>query len=55
MASNLEQLPTLKEASRILIQEAMRRSNNNQRVAAMMLGITPQAMNQRLKKMNRES
>jgi DNA-binding NtrC family response regulator len=54
-ASNLESLPSLKEASRILIQEAMRRSGNNQRVAALMLGITPQAMNQRIKKINKKS
>lgn len=46
----LAHLPTLKEATRILIQEAMDRADNNQRVAALMLGITPQALNQRLKK-----
>lgn len=48
--SSVEQLPTLKEADRILVDEALRRSNNNQRVAALMLGITPQALNQRLKR-----
>jgi DNA-binding NtrC family response regulator len=46
----LEQLPTLKEATDGLIREALRRSKNNQRVAALSLGITPQALNQRLKK-----
>lgn len=49
--TRLEQLPTLKEASHLLIEEALRRSNNNQRVAALALGITPQALNQRLKRM----
>jgi DNA-binding NtrC family response regulator len=49
-AAQLTQLPTLKESTRSLIQEAMKRANNNQRVAALMLGITPQALNQRLKK-----
>ncbi len=49
--TRLAQLPTLKEASLLLVDEAIRRSNNNQRVAALMLGITPQALNQRLKRM----
>ncbi|MFC1862645.1 sigma-54-dependent transcriptional regulator [Thermodesulfobacteriota bacterium] len=49
-AEKLIHLPTLKEASRTLIQEALKRANHNQRIAAMMLGITPQALNQRLKK-----
>lgn len=48
----LEQLPTLKEATDGLIQEALRRAGNNQRVAALSLGITPQALNQRLKRQN---
>ena len=48
----LEQLPTLKEATEGLIREALRRSKNNQRVAALSLGITPQALNQRLKRQN---
>lgn len=49
-ASGLDQLPTLKEATSAIIQEALRRADNNQRVAAHMLGITPQALNQRLKR-----
>ncbi len=48
--ANLEQLPTLKEATEALIREALNRSKNNQRVAALSLGITPQALSQRLKK-----
>jgi DNA-binding NtrC family response regulator len=49
-ARTLTSIPTLKEASRSLIKEAMKRAGNNQRAAAAMLGITPQALNQRLKK-----
>jgi len=44
-------LPTLKEVSRLLIEEAMQRAQGNQSIAARMLGITHQALNQRLKKM----
>lgn len=47
----LDRLPTLKAAALILVQEALRRSGNNQRVAAGLLGITPQALNQRLKRL----
>lgn len=50
-ASHLEHLPSLKEASIVLIEEALRRTNHNQRAAALLLGITPQALNQRLKKL----
>jgi DNA-binding NtrC family response regulator len=49
-AAALDRLPTIKEATRILVREALRRSGDNQRVAAHMLGITPQALNQRLKR-----
>jgi DNA-binding NtrC family response regulator len=45
-----EQLPTLKQAEQFLISEAMRRSNNNQAVAALQLGISRQALNKRLKR-----
>lgn len=37
-------LPTLKEATRILIAEAMKRTNNNQSIAAKLLGITRQTL-----------
>lgn len=40
--------PTLKEAEWILIQEALRRANNNQGLAASYLGISRQALNHRL-------
>ena len=46
----LKTLPTLKEASEILVQEALIRTGGNQRLAAEMLGITRQALNQRLKR-----
>jgi len=42
--------PTLKEAEDFLISEALSRSNNNQGIAASMLGITRQALNSRLKR-----
>lgn len=50
-----EPLPTLKEATGRLVREALRRANNNQRVAAMILGITPQALSQRLKRSGSEA
>jgi DNA-binding NtrC family response regulator len=48
----LNELPTLKESSLSLIKEAMHRAGNNQRVAAVMLGISHQALNKRLKRTN---
>ncbi|MFH0728466.1 MAG: sigma-54 dependent transcriptional regulator [Pseudomonadota bacterium] len=51
--SSLAKLPkllTIKEMTTTLIREALHRTNHNQREAALMLGITPQALNQRLKK-----
>jgi len=42
-------LPTIKEASNALVAEAMHRARNNQRIASAMLGISPPALNQRLK------
>lgn len=48
--SQIQQLPTIKEMTAALVTEAMRRAGNNQREASSMLGITPQALNQRLKK-----
>jgi len=43
------QLPTLKQAEDLLINEAMRRAKGNQAIAALSLGITRQALNRRLK------
>ncbi|MGD8834006.1 MAG: sigma-54 dependent transcriptional regulator [Desulfobacteraceae bacterium] len=46
---DLETLPTLKAAAEALIDEAMHRAGSNQKIAAAMLGITPPALNKRLK------
>jgi DNA-binding NtrC family response regulator len=45
-----EKLPTIKQASDLLVDEAMRRSGGNQSIAAGLLGITQQALSKRLKK-----
>lgn len=47
--------PTLKEIENHLVSEAMKFSNDNQGNAASLLGITRQALNQRLKKTNQNS
>lgn len=44
-----EQLPTLKDCAALLVEEALRRANGNQGVAAHLLGITRQALNSRLR------
>jgi DNA-binding NtrC family response regulator len=49
-----DQLPTLKEIEQLLIEEAMNRSNGNQSIAALSLGISRQALNKRLKKAERD-
>ncbi len=46
-------LPTIKHATRILIEEAMRRTGGNQSRAAKILGISQQALSKRLKKKQR--
>jgi DNA-binding NtrC family response regulator len=43
-----EQLPTLKQAEQLVIDEAMKRSKGNQSIAALSLGISRQALNKRL-------
>jgi DNA-binding NtrC family response regulator len=45
-----EELPTLKQAEQLVIDEAMKRSNGNQSIAALSLGISRQALNKRLQK-----
>lgn len=42
-------LPTIKEATRLLIETALERAGNNQSKAAAMLGISQQALSKRLK------
>ncbi len=42
-------LPTIKQATRMLVEEAMHRAGNNQTTAASLLGISQQALSKRLK------
>lgn len=43
-----ETLPTLKEAEQLIIEEALKRSNGNQTIAARLLGLTRRALNNRI-------
>ena len=45
-----ERLPTIEQAVHQLVEEAVRRAQGNQGVAAGMLGISRQALSKRLKK-----
>ncbi len=47
--TGFESLPTLKQANRHLIAEAMKRSNNNQSMASRLLGISRQTLIRQLK------
>jgi DNA-binding NtrC family response regulator len=47
---DMKKLPSLKQARRILIEEALRRSAGNQAVAAQMLGITRSGLNKLIKR-----
>lgn len=46
------EIPTIKQATRMLIAEAMKRADGNQSVAAKMLGISQPALSKRLKAEN---
>ena len=46
--SRWSQLPSLKEAEQMLVDEALRRSKGNQTIAAQFLGMTRSALNKRL-------
>lgn len=48
-------LPSIRQAERRLIEEAMRRSDRNQTMAAQILGITRQTLNRHLKNMRRKA
>ena len=48
----MNELPKLREMSDALIFEAMERSGKNQRVAAHILGLSPQTMGNRIQKLN---
>jgi transcriptional regulator with PAS, ATPase and Fis domain len=45
-----QSLPTIKEVTWQLVEEAMKRADRNQSAAAKMLGISQQALSKRLKK-----
>ena len=44
-------LPTLRETNNVLIDEALKRTNGNQSMAAQLLGITRQTLNRHLKRL----
>ena len=44
------QFPTFKEAEIIMIKEALKRSDNNQTIAAQLLGLTRRALNNRIQR-----
>lgn len=47
-------LPSIKDAEQLLIDEALRRSNDNQTIAAQLLGMTRSALNKRLMRAKQE-
>ncbi len=47
--SSLEKLPSLKDADLMLVDEAMKRSGGNQSAAAVILGVSQQALSRRMK------
>lgn len=49
-----EELPTIKEITAMLIEEALSRAKGNQSIAARLLGITQQALSKRLKNIKEE-
>ena len=48
--SSMSDLPTIKESTALLIDEALERAKGNQSIAARMLGITPSSLSKRLKR-----
>ena len=50
-----EPLPTLTQLNKLLVEEAMKRANSNQSLAARMLGISQPALSKRIKNMKEES
>lgn len=45
------QFPTFKSAEVLMIKEALKRSDNNQTIAAQLLGITRRALNNRIQRL----
>jgi len=52
--AGLDTLPTLRYAAQTLVNEALHRAGNNQKIAAAILGISPPALNKRLKQRERK-
>ncbi len=52
LVSFSSELPTIKQATELLVTEAIQRADNNQTIAAKMLGISRQALGKRLKNRN---
>jgi len=50
-----DRLPTLKQLTAQLIEEALARSKGNQAIAAGLLGISPQALSKRLGRRTRDA
>jgi len=50
-----DNLPTIRQMNKILIEEAMRRFNGNQTTAAGLLGISQPSLSRRLKMINKEN
>jgi DNA-binding NtrC family response regulator len=48
-------LPSIKQATQLLVAEAMKRADGNQTIAARVLGISQQALSKRLKSENQEA
>lgn len=44
-----QKLPTIKQATQLLVEEALQRADGNQTIAAKMLGVSQQALSKRLK------
>lgn len=47
--ASCQELPSIQETTRLLVEEAMKRAEGNQTVAARMIGISQQALSKRLK------
>ncbi|HEX9778174.1 MAG TPA: sigma-54 dependent transcriptional regulator [Geopsychrobacteraceae bacterium] len=48
--AGLDELPTLQQAGRLLVEDAMRRAQGNQSIASRLLGISQPALSKRLKR-----